>query len=124
MLLKLAREGLGRIIVLGSFLTRPRKMQRSAEVQTAVSKEAENLSLYQFYACPFCVRTRRAIHRLNIPIEMRDAQMGSPYRQELEEGGGAIKVPCLRINEGDRSTWMYESADIVQYLENRFGDRV
>jgi len=122
MLLKVLREGIGHIIVLGSYLTRPRKLQRSKEAQSTVSKEVENLSLYQFYACPFCVRTRRAIHRLNIPIETRDAKTGSPYRQELEAGGGKVKVPCLRIDEGDRSTWMYESADIIRYLEDRFGE--
>ena len=122
MLLKVIREGIGRIIVLVSYLTRPRKLQRSKEAQSTVNKEVENLSLYQFYACPFCVRTRRTIHRLNIPIETRDAKTGSPYRQELEEGGGKVKVPCLRIDEGDRSTWMYESADIIRYLDDRFGE--
>ena len=124
MFVKLVREGLGRIIVLGDYLTRPRKLQRSAQAQAAVGKEAATLSLYQFYACPFCARTRRAMHRLNIPIKTRDAKMGSPHRQELEEGGGRIKVPCLRIDEGDQSTWMYESVNIIRYLENRFGARV
>ncbi|MEE8387695.1 MAG: glutathione S-transferase N-terminal domain-containing protein [Acidiferrobacterales bacterium] len=124
MFVKLVREGLGRIIILGDYLTRTRKLQRSAEVQAAVGKEAETLSLYQFYACPFCVRTRRAMHRLNVPIETRDAKMGSPHRLELEEGGGRIKVPCLRIDNGAESTWMYESVDIIRYLEDRFGARI
>lgn len=123
MFVKLVREGLGRIIVLGSYLTLPRKLQRSPQAQAEVAKEVESLSLYQFYACPFCVRTRRAMHRLNIPIETRDAKSGSPHRQELEQGGGRIKVPCLRIDNGTESTWMYESADIIRYLEDRFGDQ-
>jgi glutathione S-transferase len=30
-------------------------------------------------------------------------------------------VPCLRIDEGGGSTWLYESAAIIAYLEKRFG---
>ncbi|MDX1334383.1 MAG: glutathione S-transferase N-terminal domain-containing protein [Gammaproteobacteria bacterium] len=121
MLLKALREGLGRLIVFINFLTRPRPMQRSEEAQARVNEEASSLTLYQFYACPFCVRTRRAIHRLNLPIETRDAQNDPVDRQALKEGGGEIKVPCLRIEEAGETRWMYESMDIISYLEDRFG---
>lgn len=36
-------------------------------------------------------------------------------------GGGRIKVPCLRIDEGGETRWIYESEDIVAYLDDRFG---
>lgn len=121
MLLKALREGLGRLIVFINFVTRPRPMQRSEEAQARVNEEASSLTLYQFYACPFCVRTRRAIHRLNLPIETRDAQNDPVDRQALKEGGGEIKVPCLRIEEAGETRWMYESMDIIAYLEDRFG---
>ena len=121
MLLKALREGLGRLIVFINFVTRPRPMQRSEEAQARVNEEASSLTLYQFYACPFCVRTRRAIHRLNLPIETRDAQNDPVDRQALKEGGGEIKVPCLRIEEAGETRWMYESMDIISYLEDRFG---
>jgi glutaredoxin len=121
MLLKALREGLGRLIVFINFVTRPRPMQRSEEEQARVNEEASSLTLYQFYACPFCVRTRRAIHRLNLPIETRDAQNDPVDRQALKDGGGEIKVPCLRIEEAGETRWMYESRDIIAYLEDRFG---
>ena len=121
MLLKALREGLGRLIVFINFVTRPRPMQRSEEEQARVNEEASSLTLYQFYACPFCVRTRRAIHRLNLPIETRDAQNDPVDRQALKDGGGKIKVPCLRIEEAGGTRWMYESMDIIAYLEGRFG---
>jgi glutathione S-transferase len=42
-------------------------------------------------------------------------------REELLAGGGDLKVPCLRIGEGEHaSQWMYESKDIISYLEGRF----
>ena len=40
---------------------------------------------------------------------------------ELLAGGGALKVPCLKIEDATGNvSWMYESAKIVQYLEERF----
>lgn len=118
--LKLLREGLGRLVILFDLLTRPRKLKRSAAEQQLVDAQTEKLSLYQFYACPFCVKTRRVIHALNLNIETRDAQKNQQYRSELEQQGGAIKVPCLRIEEDGKQTWMYESTEIINYLQQRF----
>lgn len=120
MILKALREGLGRLIVFIDFLTRPSKMVRAKEDQAAVDRQAANMSLYQFYACPFCVRVRREMHRLNLPIQTRDAQNNPQYRQELLAEGGDIQVPCLRIDEDGKSLWMYESKEIIQYLQESF----
>ncbi|MBT7443842.1 MAG: glutaredoxin [Methylococcales bacterium] len=122
MFLKLLREGLGRLVIFIDFITRPKQAKRSAEEQTRVEQETQHLSLYQFYACPFCVKTRRAMRRLNLPIETRNAADGSPHREDLLNGGGTIKAPCLRIDDNNNTTWMYESSDIITYLETRFGD--
>ncbi|HGG59788.1 MAG TPA: glutaredoxin [Gammaproteobacteria bacterium] len=122
MLVKLVREGLGRLIVLVSVLTCPKPMQRSPEAQKKVDEAASKLALYQFYACPFCVKTRRAIRRLNAPIELRDAQNDPIHRQTLLKEGGKIQVPCLRIEGEGETTWLYESSEIIAYLESRFGE--
>ena len=120
MILKLLRDGLGRTIVFFDYVTRPKPMHRSPEEQALVNKAAGGLILYQFYACPFCVKTRRAIHRLNLPITTRDARNDPTHRAALEAGGGKIKVPCLRIDENDESRWLYESNEIIAYLNQRF----
>ena len=121
MLLKILREGLGRVIVFVNWLTLPKPLQRAAEEQQRVEEKAKNLALYQFYACPFCVKTRRAIRRLNVPIEIRNAQAGSPWRSELEEKGGKLQVPSLKITDNNGSErWLYESDDIIRYLEKEF----
>lgn len=120
MIMKALRLGLGQLVVLGDALTRPAKQQRTPEAQAAVDQAATNLSLYQFHGCPFCVKTRRAMHRLNVPVELRDASNDKAHRQTLLEQGGRVKVPCLRIEENGQSTWMYESNDIIAYLESRF----
>ncbi len=59
--------------------------------------------------------------RLNLPIETRDAKRQANRREELEKEGGEVKVPCLRIADENGSVkWMYESSDIIHYLEQRF----
>ncbi|APJ42081.1 putative glutaredoxin [Pseudomonas aeruginosa] len=117
MLLKAVRNGLGQAIILADFVSRPRKLQRSAEAQAEVERALRNLSLYQFRACPFCVKTRRAMHRLNLPMQLKDAMNDPQARQALLEGGGKVKVPCLRIEENGQVRWMYESSEIIAYLE-------
>lgn len=121
MLLKIAREGLGRIVVFIDHVTRPTPMQRPAETQRAVDAAVQDMALYQYFACPFCVKTRRAIHRLNLPIALLDAQNEPQHRAALAQEGGKIQVPCLRIEAGEDSRWLYESGNIIAYLEERFG---
>ena len=122
MFIKALRVGLGQLIIFLDFITRPRKLRRTAEAQAQVAEETANLALYQFNACPFCVKTRRAMHRLNLPIALRDAKNDEGHRAALLAGGGKIKVPCLRIEENGQSRWMYESNDIIAYLEKRFAN--
>ncbi len=123
MLIKALRIGLGQIIIFLDFITRPRKLQRSPEAQAQVEREASSLSLYQFHACPFCVKTRRALHRLNVPVALLDAKNDEASRQELLEQGGKVQVPCLRIEESAGVRWLYESKAIAAYLDERFAAR-
>jgi len=115
---------LSKIILLLDWLTSPRKPVHSAERQAELDAQTASMSIYQYAACPFCVKTRRAIKRLGLNMELRDAKNDPQYRLELEQQGGQQQVPCLRIEEPDGSiTWMYESSDIVAYLNRRFGAR-
>ena len=122
MFIKALRVGLGQLIIAGDFLTRPSKKKRPATAQAQVDQAAQGLTLYQFHACPFCVKTRRTLRRLNVPVALRDAKNNEQDRQTLLEQGGKIKVPCLRIEEGGKTTWMYESKVIIDYLNNRFAN--
>lgn len=107
---------------LFEFVTTPKGTVRSAEAQQAVDLQCRNLVLYQFKTCPFCIKVRREIRRLSLPIELRDAQKNAQNRAELLQGGGQIKVPCLKISDGQGNVqWLYESAAINEYLHQRFG---
>ncbi|WP_307574238.1 glutathione S-transferase N-terminal domain-containing protein [Pseudomonas fluorescens] len=120
MIVKALRVGLGQLIIFIDFITRPSKKQRPAEAQAHVNEAARSLTLYQFHACPFCVKTRRTLRRLNVPVALRDAKNNEQDRQTLLEQGGKIKVPCLRIEENGQTSWMYESKVIIDYLDKRF----
>ncbi|AHF66848.1 hypothetical protein PCH70_16950 [Pseudomonas cichorii JBC1] len=118
--MKALRVGLGQLVIVADFLTRPARKKREPQAQAAVDQAARNLTLYQFHACPFCVKTRRTLRRLNVPVALRDAKNNENDRQTLLNEGGRIKVPCLRIQEGDTTTWLYESKAIIGYLDQRF----
>ncbi len=122
MILNAIRNGLGQLIVVADSLTRPRPVSREAEEQKRIEAELSVLAIYQYHACPFCVKTRRAMHRMNLPIELRDAKNNQTYRQELESEGGKIQVPSMKITEKNGSSrWLYESDNIIEYLETLYG---
>jgi len=120
LLINLIRNLLGGIIAAIDFMTRGSKLKRTAQAQKQVESELEQLSLFQFFACPFCIKTRRAMYKMNLPVVKRNASQGSPFRDELLQGGGKVQTPCLRIEKGDDVQWLYESSAIISYLEKRF----
>lgn len=116
-ILKLVRNGLGLVIVFIDWVSRPKTIKRTEYEQNKAQAAVDNTALYQFFACPFCVKTRRAIHQLNVNIEARDINKQANFRAELEKEGGKVKVPCLRIEEAGQVRWMYESDQIIEYLQ-------
>ena len=68
MIFKLVRWPLGQLILLVDFLTAPRPLQRSPQAQAQVDAQTGGLALYQFRACPFCVKTRRKLHTLGLDM--------------------------------------------------------
>jgi len=118
---KTIRLIVGPIILLIDKITTPRGIKRPVEEQQKIDKEVNNLALYQFKTCPFCIKVKRNNKRLSLNIETRDAQHNQTYREELLQGGGQIKVPCLKIvDDKGNDKWMYESDEIIQYLQGRF----
>ncbi|TDY02536.1 glutaredoxin family protein [Thiohalophilus thiocyanatoxydans] len=118
---KTLRLVLSPIILLLNKLTTPRGITRDPEQQQQIDAATRQLALYQFRSCPFCIKVRRAARRLSLNIEQRDALHDPTHRTALLEGGGEVKVPCLRITEHDGQVrWLYESNEIIAYLQSRF----
>jgi glutaredoxin len=117
----IVRAILGALILFFNWVFTPKSIEREASEQALINAETRKLTLYQYAACPFCVKVRRAMKRSALNIETRDAKRNQRFKEELLQGGGQLKVPCLRIedNNGD-VRWMYESSDIISYLDQRF----
>lgn len=119
---KLIRAITKPLILTAEKLFNPPPIIREPGLQHAIDRETAQMAIYQFHACPFCMKTRRALRRLSLNIELRDAKDNPEHRKALEEQGGKIQVPCLRIENADgKDNWMYESGDIIAYLEERYG---
>lgn len=112
---------LGQIILVLDFLTSPKPVVREATAQQAVNDVTATMSMYQFKTCPFCVKVRRELKRHALHIELRDAKNDADLKAELVREGGRHKVPCLRIENTDKSIeWLYESNDIIARLKSQF----
>lgn len=123
MIWKLIRWPLGQLILLVDFLTSPKPPERDPLEQAKIDLATCDMALYQFRACPFCVKTRRAMKRLGLNIELRDARHDPKWRQQLLAEGGRLQVPCLyNPGESGEAQWLYESGDIIAYLEQRFAE--
>ena len=115
------RKILGSLILFFNWVFTPRGIKRGTDTQATIDEQTTRLALYQYQACPFCVKVRRVMKRLSLNIETRDVKRSTSAREQLLAGGGDLKVPCLRIDAADGSvSWMYESSEIINYLETSF----
>ena len=83
----------------------------------------EQYVLYQYRSCPFCARVRRFLDDRGVDLPERDILREPAAFRELLAGGGSSTVPCLRIESDAGTRWMYESADIIDYLGERLPTR-
>ena len=121
MFFRTLRLALMPFMLLWAKLAMPKGVVRSADAQRQVELECGKLALYHFKTCPFCIKVRHEMGRLSLPIELRDAQHVPEHRAALLQGGGKIQTPCLRITDAQGLVqWMYESNDIIRYLQQRF----
>lgn len=73
------------------------------------------LELWSFEASPYCRLAREALCSLEIPYVLHNVAKGSPSRDSFVARSGRMQVPFLVDPNTGRE--MFESADIVAYLE-------
>ena len=109
---------LGKLILFINAATLPKPILRNGADQDKVDKKTQHYTLYQFEACPFCVKVRRFIRKNNLKINLRDAKNNEIFKSELVNDGGKYKVPCLKIEKTNAKTeWLYESDEIILFLK-------
>lgn len=71
-----------------------------------------------FAACPFCQRVLDFCVMHSIDLEIKDVRENEDFREELIVLWGKKQVPFL----SDEDAWvqMYESWDIITYLEEKY----
>lgn len=76
------------------------------------------LSLYIKTGCPFCAAVLHKVDELGLSIEEKNIA-DETVLKELIARGGKRQVPYLVDTK--RNVEMYESGDIVEYLDSYYG---
>ncbi len=78
------------------------------------------LQLYLDLGCPFCVRVTEHLDDVEVPYVPKQMSpfADSETRRELIELGGKPQVPFLY--DPERGVKMYESADIIRYVDEHY----
>lgn len=81
------------------------------------------LELYQFEGCPYCRKVRKKMTELGLSFTAHNPRQNEDRMDELMELGGEDQVPFLvdRDEDGEIREKLYESDDIVEYLEETYG---
>jgi glutathione S-transferase len=77
------------------------------------------LELWSFEASPFCRIVREKLCELELPYRLHNVAKGSPGREAFERLSGKMMVPFLVDPNTGKA--MFESADIVAYLDATYG---
>jgi len=117
----LIRWFLGKLILFINLLTLTKPILRDKIDQDKIDNKTKGLTIYQFEACPFCVKVRRYIRKNSLKINLKDAKNNKTFKAELVNEGGKHKVPCLKIEKlNSKTEWLYESTEIIKFLKKEF----
>lgn len=73
------------------------------------------LTLYVKSTCPFCQKVCAFIDEMNLDVVLKEVSENETFREELIAHGGKKQVPYLV--DTDKDVAMYESDDIIDFLE-------
>ena len=80
-----------------------------------------NLELYELEGCPYCAKVVDKLEELDLDYESHMVAGPKAERDEVEAVSGQRGVPVL-VDEENGVEGMPESDDIVEYLEENYGD--
>jgi glutathione S-transferase len=80
-----------------------------------------DITLYRLQACPFCERVVRVLDEHDLGYQSRFVEPMHSERNVVKRLTGKRTVPAI-VDESTGVT-MSESANIVEYVENTYGDR-
>jgi glutathione S-transferase len=104
---------------VGSMLATAARLGGGVRCRASRATTLEPLVLFNMEGSPYCRKVREALSELDLEHVVRNVPKGSPTREELRRRGGKVQVPYLEDPNTGRS--LYESDDIVAYLDERYG---
>jgi len=81
---------LSSLILFVDWLTTPKGIQRDEEVQAEINEQTSVLTLYQYKACPFCVKVIRKVPEL-ITFSQSNGIINSSARHK------EVKIYCYNL---------------------------
>lgn len=81
-------------------------------------RPGQPLELWSFEASPFCRLVRECLTSLELPYLLHNVAKGSPSREAFVRRSGKMQVPYL--HDPNTGVSMFESGDIVAYLERTY----
>ncbi len=103
-----------------SFAASAWRMGRGSRCRVPNSRRRlQPLELFNMEGSPYCRKVREVLSELDLEYTVRNVPRGSPQREELARRGGKVQVPFLV--DPNAKTAMYESDEIVAYLEREYG---
>jgi glutathione S-transferase len=109
---------LGPLTALTSTLASAVRPSRGRRARAA-KEPAQPLELWSFEGSPYCRIAREALCELTLPYRLHNVGKGSASRPAFVEQSGRMRVPYLV--DPNTGAAMFESADIVAYLERTYG---
>jgi len=80
-----------------------------------------NLELYELPGCPYCAKVTTKLDELGLDYVSHEVPSSHSKRTEVEEISGQTGVPVL-VDPDNGIEGMPESSDIIEYLEETYGD--
>jgi glutathione S-transferase len=105
---------------LGSFVASAVRAGRGSRCRSLPRRQRlDRLTLYNMEGSPYCRKVREVLSELDLEHIIRNLPKGSPKREDLVQRAGKMQVPYLVDPNTGRE--LYESDDIIEYLETLYG---
>ncbi len=116
-------DGLPPAVLLGSWAALTGSLASALRLGLGTHAEPSRaptlpLELWSFEASPFCRIVREKLCTLELPYRLHNVGKGSPRRAAFEARSRKLQVPYLVDPNTDAA--LFESADIVAYLERTY----
>jgi len=83
-------------------------------------QEPTTIELYSYEASPHCRLVREVLTELELPYLLHNVGKKSPSRKDFVARSGRMMVPYLVDNSQGKNWGMFESRDIIRYLQDTY----